>query len=117
MKAFMHLDSYRLTNASYKTYLFRIAHNLLVNYYRDSYNQKHKYKAFDQVHNIVHETDKHFLWEHMRVLSEVHQHVLRMKYYYGYSVREIAQAIGKSENAIKLHLSRARKQLKEHLHI
>ena len=49
---------------------------------------------------------------HLSELSEIEQRIIRMKYVEGYKSKEIAVMIGKTENAVKLHLSRGRKKIK-----
>ena len=46
-------------------------------------------------------------------LPEMQQHVFNMKEVEGYETNEIAQIIGCSEDAVRQHLSRARKRIKE----
>jgi RNA polymerase sigma-70 factor, ECF subfamily len=116
-KAFKYLDSFVPTNSSYGTYLLRIAHNILVNYYRDA--QKHIYQPIERAAEV---SDNGKLAQVimrkdilMRVLlraSESERAVIKMKYIEGLSIKEIAALQGKTENAVKLHLSRARKKLR-----
>ena len=53
------------------------------------------------------------VWDLLGVLSDVEQYVILMKYRDGLKVAEIAALLDKSENAVKLHLGRARKKLSE----
>ena len=116
MRAFMYLDSYKLANASYKTYMLRIAHNLLVNHYkRQALRETQNIDDHDVVSletSYSGRFDNQLLWKRTTELPRIQQTVLVMKYKDELSVREIATILGKSENAIKLHLSRARKALK-----
>lgn len=113
-KAFAHLPSFRTTNASYKTYLLRIAHNLLVNSYR-------KTPPLEIKDTFTHQTsaeitiDVSLLQNTISRLPQADQDCLHMKYIQGYSIREIAEEMHCSENAIKLRLSRARKKLRQEL--
>ncbi len=115
--AFKYLDSYVPTNSSYGTYLLRIAHNILVNYYRDA--QKYVYQQIEEVQEVS-DNGKlaHVIMRKdilMRVLlraTEAERQVIKMKYVEGLSIKEIASLQGKTENAVKLHLSRARKKLR-----
>lgn len=109
-RGFFYLDGFRIMNASYGTYLLRIAHNVLINYFR-------KKQAFGLVEDIPenHAVEVLFseeaLWRSPG-LSSADQRVLTMKYREGYAVREIASEFGVTENAVKLRLSRARKRLR-----
>jgi RNA polymerase sigma factor (sigma-70 family) len=51
------------------------------------------------------------LWRSPK-LGKTEQKILSMKYQEGFSVQEIAATLNKSENAVKLQLSRARKKLR-----
>ena len=116
MRAFLYLDRYKLANASYKTYDLRIAHNLLVNFYRRESLRSTKSTNDSEIAaytpNHARVFDNQLLWEFTQELPAIQRSVLVMKYKDELSVREIATILGKSENAIKLHLSRARKALR-----
>ncbi|MCB9798296.1 sigma-70 family RNA polymerase sigma factor [Candidatus Nomurabacteria bacterium] len=113
LRAFEHLEDFRSGNATYKTYLLRIAHNLLVNHYR----KKHIYVPLDdQDVTFGDDTFSRMMVDEMferaqKILSGAEYKVFVMKYQQGYSVREIATFLGKTENAVKLQLSRGRKKL------
>jgi len=116
LRAFKYLNKFVPSNASYLTYLTKIAHNLLVNHYR-----KIKPSSLDDILHIANEhdldidmiLDKEKLWKTAEELSDIEQDILSMKYKEEMSVREIALILQKSENAVKLHLSRARNKLRE----
>lgn len=109
-RGFLYLDGFRLMNASYGTYLLRIAHNVLINYFR-------KKQFFGLMEDVPQDRtaessfSEEMLW-HSPYLSSIDQRVLAMKYREGYSIREIAGMLDVSENAAKLRLSRARKKLR-----
>lgn len=111
-RAFRSFENFRLTNASYGTYLLRVAHNVLVNHFR-------KRQFLSLVEEPVQEDmaaeapqiSEDALWQ-LPTLRAAERKILAMKYQEGYSVHEIATTLGKSENAVKLHLSRARKKLR-----
>lgn len=109
LRAFRYLGVYRTTNASYKTYLLRIAHNLLVNTYR---KRRPTSLEGDIAMEQAREIDVHALRQELDRLTIEHQAIMYMKYEEGLSVREISQLLGRSENAIKLLLSRIRKGLR-----
>lgn len=120
LKAFEHLDAFHLMNASYRTYLLQIAHNTVINYYRkpqsipiddaaqlgDADNfAEHVAERIDDQHNVE------YLLASLRPLERT---ILQLKYQQELSVREIAALVGKSENAVKLILSRTRQKLRTH---
>jgi len=116
LKALKYISTFTITNASYRTYLLRIAHNLLVNYYRQT-----KMVSLDDIPEnfFTCEDNTVDIWDCERLiyarslLGEVEQAIFRMKYDEGMKIREIAVVLQKSENAVKLHLSRGRKKLKD----
>jgi RNA polymerase sigma-70 factor (ECF subfamily) len=109
-RAFRALPEFRSSNASYQTYLLRIAHNLVVSEYRRPdpsmpVEAPPKREWVDRL-EARDEVDRA-----MRALETRDREVLRLYYYDGYSVREIATQWNASENAVKLRLSRARRTL------
>lgn len=115
VRAFRYLPTFRTANASYYTYLLHIAHSVLVNYYR---KQEHPTVSLFQHTELADETqsvpypieDRFEVL--LRELSPVERGIMLMKYRDGLKGKEIAQKIGKTENAVKLVLSRTRKKLK-----
>jgi len=114
LRAFRYLDSYRPSNASYRTYLFRIAHNLLVNSYRKKQEcslDTLKAEPKTPSARIWDSIDVEFLWQADAGLSETERRALFLKHRDGLSVHEISTILQRSENAVKLLLSRGRKKL------
>lgn len=121
LQAFKYLPRFTVSNASYLTYLLRIAHNILVGHYRLA---THNPTTQDMtwLENIpatpvdqakIWDMDK--LWEAVRAMPETEQKILTMKYRQDRLIKDIARTVGKSENAVKLVLSRARKKLRSTL--
>lgn len=113
LKAFSHLANFVPRNASYSTYLLRIAHNVLVNHYRSKIMLPlDEQKTLTQTKHdqwVSHYTLKMVL----KQLPQSDQDILGLMYDQQYSIREIAEKLQKSENAVKLQVSRARKKLRE----
>ncbi|KAA0207015.1 sigma-70 family RNA polymerase sigma factor [Candidatus Uhrbacteria bacterium] len=109
-RAFRALPGFESRNASYQTYLLRIAQNLVVSEYRrhDSpiITEAPVERAWVGRLEARDELDRA-----MEMLDERDRDVIRLYYREGYSVREIASLWETSENAIKLRLSRARRRL------
>lgn len=112
VRAFRALPTFRVTNASYATYLIRVAHNVLVNYYRQNHTQFVALSGREE--SAVIETPKTTLGLEvlLQELTSVERQVMLAKYRDGLKVRVIATELGKTENAVKLILSRTRKKLK-----
>ncbi len=101
-------------NGSYLTYLYTIAHNLLVNHYRSPGTvslESAPTPCVEPWQDIVRDDENERLWRAVRDLSPIDHTVLYGKYHDGLSVHELAMLCGKSDNAIKLALVRARKRL------
>tara|TARA_B100000745_G_C20104433_1_gene377921 strand:- start:545 stop:1153 length:609 start_codon:yes stop_codon:yes gene_type:complete len=118
VRAFIALPRYRDTGRSYLSYLLTIAHNLLVNYYRTPKPISIEATGVDVPEEIWSKLESkdniRSLWRAVQQLPEAEKNVLYLKYQKGYKVAEIAKITNKSENAIKLILSRVRKKLKAH---
>ena len=114
VRAYQALPRYRDQGKPYVAYLLTIAHNLLVNYYR---RQKCiPSDTLDQIpDNVVPDMEERDLlerlWWAIQELRPTERDIIYLHYSRGYKMREIAEITGKSENAVKLQLSRARKRL------
>lgn len=117
LNAFRYLQNFQESNASYRTYLLRIAHNVLVNYYR-----KPLTASLDGIEQDVdsHEHDhvmmriflKEMFVSAKSVLSDTEYTSFQMRYKDEMNIHEIAIALNITENAVKLQLSRGRKKLR-----
>ncbi len=118
VRAFKALPRYKDTGKSYLSYLLTIAHNLLVNYYRTPKPISIEATGVDVPEEIWSDLDTkdniRSLWRAVQQLSEPEKNILYLKYQKEYKVAEIARITGKTENAVKLILSRARKKLAAH---
>lgn len=118
-RAFEHRKKFQILKYSYLSYLLTIAHNILVDYYR-----KPKSISIESVGDIPYEitSDQKYkeresariLWRAIQQLSDNEKGALLLFYQDGLKIKEIARIMTKSENAIKLILSRARKKLQNH---
>lgn len=111
IRAFERLPGYEARNAAYGTYLLRIAHNLLLNSYRraDALELMPDFPSPTAERSVTSQLS--WIWEAPE-LSYEERLALSAYYREGYSVREIARGFRKSENAVKLMLSRARKKIR-----
>lgn len=119
MRAYQNLPSFYLRSYSYYSYLLKIANNLLINYFR-----KTKPVLLDSVDNFPTETtqdeefsrakDAELLWRAIQQLPQPEKNILLLRYQDNLSIKDIARIVGKSQNAVKLILSRTRKKLAKH---
>lgn len=120
IRAFRFLPHFTLANASYLTYLRRIAHNLIVNQYRS--NEQKKEIPYEDVSDEAYIPDASlidmlFNKEQCRIalslVSALEREILILKWIEGQSIRDISLALGKTENAVKLIISRAKKKIRK----
>ncbi len=115
IRAFRALPTFRVTNASYATYLIRVAHNVLVNYYRQNHTQFVALSGQEESAAVEVSRTTIGLEALLQGLTPLERQVMLAKYRDGLKVRAIATELGKTENAVKLILSRTRKKLKKNL--
>lgn len=114
LRAFSHLSSFVPSNATYQTYLIRIAHNILVNHYRKKFPETHDETILSLLpakENKIEERE-YLIDQAIQKLKPLEQEVIKGMYHEGLSVKEISAKVGKTENAVKLLLSRTRKKLR-----
>lgn len=103
-------------NSHFKGWLFRIAHNLIIDYYRD--RDRRNYLSLDEVAEVrlewqpspydlyVLSEERHWLERNIPRLTDEQAEVVRLMRA-GYSYAEIADLMGKNEGAVKAHRRRA----------
>lgn len=118
VRAFKRLSSFRTRGYSYLTYLLRISHNLVANFHRRPKEGRLPEFADEMLgrgETTQEEVDREilagFVKEALDKLSPKDREILRLFYEEELSLKDIARKDGKSENASKLRLSRARKRL------
>lgn len=120
-RAFKYAGTFEDQGYTYHTYLRRIAHNLLVDHYRR--HQSHpKLLEINEAEIVdeksVNHLDRQWFGETLKQainhLPPLTRQILALKYESDLPTRAIAEQVGKTENAVKLILSRARKQLAAH---
>jgi len=116
-RAFDALSHFEYRGVHYLSYLLMVAHNLLVNYYRMA--KPIFMENIDLLPNrtestVEKEAEIQLIWEAVHHLAPVERAILTMKYNQDLPVKEIAKKLHKSENAVKLHLSRARRKLRNY---
>lgn len=118
IKAMNGLSAYQVRNASYKTYLLRIAHNELLNRYRRMASELKHAERMERVEPnsiVVSLENRDAVERAMESLSETDRFILKSFYIEGHPASEVAKRVNKSENAVKLVLSRSRKRLRGQL--
>lgn len=118
LRAFEHLKDFHASGFSYLTYLLTIAHNLVVNQYRKqptiSLDTDDAPEIADSRATMQTDLEAQEIIEATEDLPESERSVIHMFYEETLPVAIIAERLGKTANAVKLLLSRARKHLKQH---
>ncbi|MBN1438388.1 MAG: sigma-70 family RNA polymerase sigma factor [Anaerolineales bacterium] len=108
-KAFVHLPGYEPLGLPFSAWLYRIAHNILANWYRDqgrrrvvSLDEAVRHTADEGTGSSAEKTlEREALLRLLRQLPEEKQQVVILKFAEGYSNAEIGKIMGRSEGAIK----------------
>jgi RNA polymerase sigma-70 factor (ECF subfamily) len=108
-KAYLHLPTYEHQGLPFSAWLYRIAHNMVANWYRDQSRRKvvgldegprHSVEE-DPDERMDHSAEREQLLKIVRRLPPERQQIIILKFAEGYSNAEIGDMIGRSEGAVK----------------
>ena len=125
-RALKHITRYKKTKVPFSAWLYRIAHNLVANWYRDSkYRREMPIEDHLYIESKIEIPEKQIEknQEVERLLSAIHelsddrQQLIILKYVEELSNKEIGIIMGRSEGAIKSLYHRTLKELKKHLRV
>ena len=128
LKAANHLDSFE-GEASFKTWIFRIARNTVIDYYRKQKNMKKSFAMEDRLlENFAGETEAaetivlrnlHIdeVFERINQLPNHYRTVLHLRFIEDFSIKETAAIMGKTTPAVKSMQRRASKILSEEINL
>lgn len=124
-KALEHIGRYQDRGAPFSAWLYRIAHNIVVNWHRDNSRRSKAVALDDMVGQLVNGKDPHWeverseeqerLLQAIRSLPAVRQQLLILKFVERHSNRQIGQIMGRSEGAIKSLYHRTLLSLRDEL--
>ena len=106
-KAWDAIGSYKPKGLPFSSWLFRIAHNKLVDYFRSKSKTELPLGDIDapggsDPASVVEQVlSSEELAEACKCLPELHQEVISLRFAAGLSTAEVAKAMGKSEGAVK----------------
>ncbi|MBN1427555.1 MAG: sigma-70 family RNA polymerase sigma factor [Anaerolineae bacterium] len=124
VRAWEALPNYRITQHPFKSWLYRIAHNLIVDYHRkrkpvelaDEDLQENPAMPSSLPEDIVeHKQEAGILATAIQTLDKEAQMVIVLRFVEGLSHKEVAEIIGKSEAASRVIQHRALAALNEYL--
>lgn len=116
------INSFRWKGHPFSSWLFRIAHNLIVDHFRKRSRQKNTpledagELAGASSHQLEADLDIKLSVERVQLamegLTDLQKEVMSLRFAAGLSVRETAEAVGKRENAVKALQHAAIKKLR-----
>jgi RNA polymerase sigma-70 factor (ECF subfamily) len=115
------LPKYRPTSTPFLAWLYRIAHNLVIDHYRKEENKRDLH--LDQVdqllvdtNNPAKTTEEKLFFDQVKValmeLNQTRQEVIILRFLMGLSLQEVAATLGKSVGAVKVAQHRGLKELR-----
>jgi RNA polymerase sigma-70 factor (ECF subfamily) len=117
MKALQNLSSFQFREVPFSSWLYRIAHNHLIDHVRSS--KKQQFVNIDDAQHLLFEKDRldsrldrHTLTSALAKITEDQRQIVSMRVVQGLSIIETAKAVGKSEDSVKQLQSRGLKALR-----
>ncbi len=117
MKALQNLGSFQFREVPFSSWLYRIAHNHLIDYIRSS--KRHQSVTLDDAEHLLFERDRldgrldrDLLSAALAKITDEQRQIVLMRVVQGLTIAETAKAVGKSEDSIKQLQSRGLKALK-----
>jgi RNA polymerase sigma-70 factor (ECF subfamily) len=118
LKAYSHFGEFDPSKASFKTWIFTLAHNHLVNYWRD--RQKAEAVSLDQLEeegvtvaitemaeDVSAQIDGKNIRKVLSLMADSEREVVTLRYLEDLEYAEISKITGKKEGAIRTSLSRS----------
>lgn len=122
LKVWENIKQYKPQKKSFSAWVFRIAHNLVVDHYRSAKpfdELDYKIADYKREHNPIKTTEdtleQNLLRMAMEKLKDNYREFLIYKFINDLSNREIADILGKSEGSLRILQFRALKALKQEL--
>jgi len=124
LKVWENLKQYKPQQKSFSAWVFRIAHNLIIDHYRASKDKSYEELSsdlpdLDREHHPIKMTQNRFdnevLKKAMLKLKKQYHDIILYKFINDFSNKEIAEILGKSEGSLRILQFRALKALKKEL--
>ncbi len=123
-KAFVGIDSFKWQGVSFSSWLYRIAHNTLVDYYRTQEKQKNKVSIIDDIHeskfntpeqDAIEYNQSEFMQKLLLTLPDREKKIIYSKFFEGNTNKQIATKLNLSETNVSTIVYRVLKKLRENL--
>jgi len=116
LRAYLHWDSLR-NKGAVESWLFSIAHNLLVSYVRAQARTSRWWEQAERIDDSPEEAaldqdERRRMWKAMARLPQRYQQVLSLRFELGLCHRQVAQVMGVSEGNARVLLLRALRRLR-----
>lgn len=120
VKAWENISQYKQQKCNFSSWLFRIAHNVVVDHYRMNHSTSALVEDY-QDHRVEHNPlfsaqrsmTQDFVHESLTHLKDIYQQVLVLKFLNNLSNNEIAQILGKSNGSLRILQYRALRALRK----
>jgi RNA polymerase sigma-70 factor (ECF subfamily) len=118
-KAFQALPNFQWQGYSYRSYLYQLARNRLIDYYRAQHQTPLELdpETISQRSHMNVDVDLRLMWQQIKQLGPDVTELFELRYLQGLSFDEIADILGKSAGALRTTVSRTIDQLQEHFSI
>lgn len=119
MKAIQKISTLNTKKASFKTWLYRIARNTVIDHYRSHQQNDHLEGGWElrEVENMTDNVDFRMkiksINNYLKKLKPEQREIVLLRVWSGCSFQEIAQIMGKTEAACKMHFKRVIEKLRD----
>ena len=119
LKAWQNLDKFNPVKGTFKTWIYRVAHNVLI----DNYRKQREEIPFDEFQNVIHTEKKledtfiskqqiELLYKALKTLDERSRAVIIYRFISGFDHHETARLVGISEGNVRVIQLRALQKVK-----
>lgn len=119
VKAWEKIHQYKPGSSAFASWLFRIAHNLLVDHYRLNHSVEALTEEYQEYRSEYHpkitterKVESDALRDGLKKLKDEYQQVLVLKYINGFSNQEVSEMLQKSEGGVRILQYRALRALR-----
>ena len=120
LRSWRSLKTFSTSAGSFQAFLFAIARNLLIDWYRKKkplplFVAEQKPSKENLEEEAVQKEAQGVVWKALFRLREMERHLIVLRYFEDLSYREIAKVVGKNEGAVRVSIYRILKTLKVQL--